>query len=335
MHIHMAARRPRRAHTHAAGSCARRYLFLASGARGEAVLARNVALQQSLGAAVELLSPRDIAGRFPWLSTDGVARGALGVANEGWFDPWQLLGHFKAGAAARGARYVHGEVRRVDVLRGRATAVDVIAPDGSTATLPADYVVVAGGPWSARVTAAAGVAPVPVAPRRRCVFSFSCAPGVVRDCPLVVDPSGQYFRREGNSTSAFITGASPPAEADPDDWEEHGGGPPEVDHALWEGLWAGAAARVPHFEGVRATGAWAGYYEYNTVDQNGIIGPHSECDNLLLACGFSGHGIQQSPAVGRAVAELILHGEYKTIQLGRFGFGRFARNELVIEENVV
>jgi FAD-dependent oxidoreductase domain-containing protein 1 len=275
------------------------------------------------------------AARFPWLCLDGIARGALGVANEGWFDPWQLLSYFKVGALGGGARYLHGDVRGIRRTGGRVSEVDVATPDGGMRTLSVDYLVVAAGPWSARVTEAAGVDPVPVAPRRRCVFSFSCAPDVVRDCPLVVDPSGQYFRREANSTCRFITGVSPPPEADPDEWGDNGGRPPEVDHALWEGLWAGAAARVPHFEAVKATGSWAGYYEYNTVDQNGIIGRHTECENLLLACGFSGHGVQQSPAVGRAVSELILHGEYRTIQLDRFGFGRFKRNELVVEENVV
>jgi glycine/D-amino acid oxidase-like deaminating enzyme len=108
----------------------------------------------------------------------------------------------------------------------------------------------------------------------------------------------QYFRREAHSTSKFLTGISPPADKDEDMFDDVSATlapsdrekPPEVDHSLWEGLWEGLAARVTHFEGVRAEGSWAGFYEYNTVDQNGIIGRHPDLPNMLLACGFSGHG---------------------------------------------
>ena len=81
--------------------------------------------------------------------------------------------------------------------------------------------------------------------------------------------------------------------------------------------------------------AWAGYYEMNTIDQNGIVGPHPEISNLLFANGFSGHGIQQSPAVGRGIAELILHGRYRTLDLSPLGFDRFAADRLVVERNVI
>jgi glycine/D-amino acid oxidase-like deaminating enzyme len=159
------------------------------------------------------------------------------------------------------------------------------------------------------------------------VFVFSCATPLPR-CPLVVDTSGLWFRPEGERQ--FICGISPHVADDPDD------APLEVDHATFDDvLWPALAARVPAFEAVRRTHAWAGYYEYNTVDQNGIVGPHPEWANLVFANGFSGHGIQQSPAVGRGVAELLVHGGYRTLDLSPLAFDRFARGELVVELNVV
>ena len=100
-------------------------------------------------------------------------------------------------------------------------------------------------------------------------------------------------------------------------------------------IWPVLAARVPAFEAVRVTGAWAGYYEYNVFDQNGIVGPHPSCPNLIFANGFSGHGIQHSPATGRGVAELIADGHFTTIDLSPLGFGRVLAGERLVERNVV
>lgn len=81
--------------------------------------------------------------------------------------------------------------------------------------------------------------------------------------------------------------------------------------------------------------AWAGFYDYNTFDQNGIVGLHPLVNNMYFATGFSGHGLQQSPAVGRAVAELILDGKYKTIDLSAFDFRRIINQEPMLETNIV
>ena len=80
--------------------------------------------------------------------------------------------------------------------------------------------------------------------------------------------------------------------------------------------------------------AWAGYYEYNTYDENGIIGAHPYYDNVYFATGFSGHGIQQAPAVGRAMSELLAFGRYKTINLNRLSFERFITLEPMREQNI-
>ena len=167
---------------------------------------------------------------------------------------------------------------------------------------------------------------LPVRARRRTVFVLDC-PDPPPDCPLVIDTSGAWFRPEGRH---FIAGCPPRPGEDLDDL------PLEPDHTLFEDvLWPALAERVPAFERLRVTGAWAGYYEYNTVDQNGIVGRHPEITNLYFGNGFSGHGIQQAPAVGRGLAELILHGGYRTLDLSALGFERLVRGEALTERNVI
>jgi FAD-dependent oxidoreductase domain-containing protein 1 len=196
--------------------------------------------------------------------------------------------------------------------------------DGSA--LVCDTVVNAAGPWAREPAGWLGI-DLPVRARRRCVFVFRC-PTPIAGAPLVIDPSGVYFRPEGRDQ--FICGVSPDADDDPDDL------PLEVDHALFESvIWPRLAARVPAFEALRQTSAWAGYYEFNTFDHNGIVGFHPVVSNFILANGFSGHGLQQSPAVGRGVAELIVHGAYRTLDLAALSLERIAANRPVIERNVV
>ena len=297
------------------------YLFLASPA-GAGILEKNHALQRAHGVDVALLDPAALSERFPWLSTEGIAAGSLGLSGEGWFDGWSLLQAFRRHARSLGASYVTAEAVGFETAAGRIAALELA--DGSR--IAGDVFVDAAGPWAASVARWAGI-DLPVRARRRCVFVFSCATPLPR-CPLVVDTTGLWFRPEGDGR--FICGISPDEANDPDD------APLEVDHAIFdEVLWPALAARVPAFEAIRQTNAWAGYYEYNTVDRNGIVGPHPEWANFVFASGFSGHGIQQSPAVGRGVAELLVHGGYRTLDLSPLAVERFARDELVVELNVV
>ncbi len=291
------------------------YLFLASKA-GEAVLRANNAVQRAEGCSVELLEPAALAQRFPWLSTEGLTLASHGTANEGWFDGPSLMQGFSRAARERGAVYVPDEVVGI----GR-NFVDL----RTNGRLEARTIVIAAGAWSGEVAALAGIA-LPVEPRRRSVFVFDMRqpPGLT---PLTIDPSGVWFRPEGRF---YIAGTTPAEGNDP------GGAPLEVQHQEWdEMVWPALAARVPVFEAAKVVNSWAGYYEYNTFDQNGIVGRHPEIGNVIFATGFSGHGIQQSPAVGRAVAELIVHGSYRTLDLSPFGYERIAAGRPVRELNVV
>lgn len=291
------------------------YLFLASPA-GEAVLRANHAVQKAEGCAVDLLDPAALKARFPWIAEEGLALASHGTVNEGWFDGPSLMQGFRNTARALGATYVADEVVSFD-----AAGVDL----KESGRLEARAVVLAAGPWSGELAGRSGIA-LPVEPRRRSVFVFDVreAPGVT---PLTIDPSGTWFRPEGRF---YIAGTTPAAGNDPP------GAPLEVQHQEWEEMvWPALAERVPAFEAAKVVNSWAGYYEFNTFDQNGIVGRHPRIESLIFATGFSGHGIQQSPAVGRAVAELIVHGDYRTLDLNTFGYNRLELGRPIRELNVV
>ena len=297
------------------------YLYLATEA-GERVLRDNHTVQRAHGADVALLAPGELRVHFPWLDTRGVALGSLGLSGEGWFDGYSLLQAMRAQARAQGARYLQAEAVGFDRAADRIDAVRLA--DGER--LRADVVVNAAGPWARRVAAWAGIE-LPVAARRRTVFHVSCPEPLPR-CPLLIDPSGIWLRPEG---AGFITGFTPPEAQDDDDLPLD-----EPDHAAFEDfVWPTLAARIPAFEALRLHRAWAGYYEMNTFDHNAIVGPHPACANLVFANGFSGHGLQQSPAVGRGVAEWIAYGAYRTLDLSPLGWQRVLDGRPLRERNVI
>ena len=291
------------------------YLFLASPA-GEDVLRANHAVQCSENCAVDLLDPEALVSRFPWVSPEGIALASHGTANEGWFDGPALMQAFRRKAREQGAVY-----RADEVIELGARSVRLASGE----RLEAGTVVLAAGAWSGGLAATAGI-DLPVEPRRRTVFVFDVRepPGLT---PLAIDPSGTWFRPEGRF---YLAGTTPAEGNDPP------GAPLEVQFQEWEELvWPALAHRVPAFEAAKVVNAWAGYYEYNTFAQNGVVGRHPAHDGLVFATGFSGHGIQQSPAVGRAVAELVAHGAYRSLDLSSFGYERISQRRPIRELNVV
>ena len=297
------------------------YLLLASPA-GRAALEENHALQQAHGVAGKLLSRGELAHRFPWLNVSDLAAGVLGTRGEGWIDPFSLLMAFKRKACALGVTYLAGEVVAMD--RRGAAVRGVRLRDGEA--IAGGHVVDAAGPRAAAVAAMAGIGDLPVHSRKRLVWTFECReelPG----CPLVVDPGGLYFRPEGDK---FVCGASPPPDEDPDCDDL------EVDPRHFEEvLWPALAHRVPAFDALKEGTAWAGHYAVNVLDRNAVLGPHPMVENFFFAAGFSGHGLQQAPAIGRAISELITFGTYRTLDLRCFGFERFAAGRLIEERQVI
>ena len=298
------------------------YLFLA-GTDDQAAAMREVAqVQKAEGAGTMLLSPDQLAARFPWLALADVTLGSFGARDEGWFDNMGLLGGFRRAARARGVDYVKDEAVSLERQGDRITAVN-LAGDGR---VECGAVVNAAGTRAVGLLRSIGEE-FPVEPRKRTVFLVD-APNVrAPDAPLLVDHTGFYLRPEGRH---WITATVPQDDgpADPDDFEPN---LTEFEDAVWPRLYA----RAPGFDAVKVLRAWAGQYDYNTLDQNAILGVWPRASNLYLMNGFSGHGLQQSPAVGRGLAELILTGTYQTIDLSPLGPERILRNEPFLERAIV
>ncbi|WP_201446887.1 NAD(P)/FAD-dependent oxidoreductase [Burkholderia gladioli] len=297
------------------------YLFLATPA-GEATLRENHALQLAEGAQIRYLEREALAAGFPWLNVEDLAAGCYGERGEGWFDGYGLVQALRKKAQSLGARYLASEA--VDLVREGRRITHVVSADGERHAC--DTVVNAAGAWARRIAELAGVE-IPVFARRRSIFNVS-SPARLERCPLLIDPSGVYFRPERRT---YLCGTSPAPDRDPDDLPLD-----EVDHALFdEVIWPTLAHRVPGFEALRVENCWSGYYEYNVFDHNAIIGYHPEVENCIFANGFSGHGLQQGPATGRGVSELILHGRYTTLDLSELDWTRVLENRPIVEKNVV
>ncbi|MGF7158577.1 glycine/D-amino acid oxidase-like deaminating enzyme [Rhodoligotrophos appendicifer] len=296
------------------------YLSLAS-PTGADILASCVEMQRAHGADIVLHDASELETAFPWLSTEGIAVGAYGRSGEGWMDPVTMMTLMRKAAQAKGVTLIHGTVTGFE--RDGESITDVILADGRR--YGCESLVNAAGPDAGRLAAVLGF-PLPVERRKRLVFVFDCKDPPPR-CPLTFDPTGIYFRPEGHQ---FISGLSP---ADGSEWDTDNF---DIDHDWFDtDMWPKLAARVPAFETIKVTGAWAGYYDYNTLDQNAIIGRHPDFANLYLMNGSSGHGFQHGPASGRAIAELIVHGAYQTIDLTRLGYQRVTKHEPIFELNVV
>lgn len=312
------------------------YLYLAATDGGAAVLREQHALQQQHAVHTALLTPEALTARYPWLSAHDLVLGSLGLSTptcgEGWFDGYAALQAFRRAAVAAGVTYVEDEA--IDFVIGahdRSASVQAVHTAAGR-SLACDAVVIAAGAWSAQVADKLGV-PLPVHARKRDVFAFEAntelRPADGGLAPLVIDPSGVWFRPELQA-GRFLCGA-PPRHGDPDDVPLN-----EVDHGLFDDvIWPVLANRVPAFDALRVTSSWAGYYEMNSFDHNGLVGALDPYPNAFTACGFSGHGLQQAPAVGRGLAELIATGQYLTLDLSPLRVDRVAEGRPLLEKNVI
>ncbi|KAK9870385.1 hypothetical protein WA026_007950 [Henosepilachna vigintioctopunctata] len=326
------------------------YLTLVGENKAEQLL-DNHRIQKELGACNIILNKTQLKERFPWLNTDDIELGCLGVEKEGWFDPWSLLNLLKKGATDLGTRFIHAELidfictgNESDVQKPEVNQLVeineaiVLLPNGEKASITFDICILAAGSESKTVAQKAKIGsgegllsvPLPVERRKRYVYNFVSQgepPGT--NTPLTIDKTGAYFRREGLG-DGFIGGMSPVASEEPETDTL------EVDYNYFDDkVWPILAERIPAFNSIKVRSGWSGYYEYNTFDKNGIIGRHPYYRNFFLATGFSGHGIQQGPSVGHAIAELILHGKYRTIDLTRLNFDRIINNNPMYEVGIV
>ncbi|EYD77345.1 oxidoreductase, putative [Rubellimicrobium mesophilum DSM 19309] len=298
------------------------YLYLADNPAFAEVLRDNAVMQNRLGAATRILGPDEIKAEWPWFEVGDILCGSHNAVDEGYFDGTSVFDWFRRKARQMGVEYIQDEVTGFDMANGRVTGVRL----ASGPTVGTGTVVNASGTRGSRMARMVGL-DLPVEPRKRYSVLFACAEPITKDLPLTIDPTGVHFRPDGAN---FLAGCSPDPDpaADPEDFH--------MDHAIWEEhIWPHLAARVPAFERLKVLHTWVGQYDYNTLDQNAVLGPSPEVPNFLFANGFSGHGFQQAPAVGRGLAELIVHGAYRSLDLSPLGYDRVLRREPLRERAII
>jgi glycine/D-amino acid oxidase-like deaminating enzyme len=297
------------------------YLFLATEA-GVPILRANQAVQAGCGAATMLMTPDQIARRFPFYNVDDIALGSFNPVGEGWFDGFTMMQWWRRKARENGVEYVTNEVVAMTRKGSRIDSVTLASGE----TVACATVVNASGPHGGRTAAMAGIT-LPVEPRKRCLFVFDCREPLGQPLPLTIDPTGVHCRSEG---AFYLAGTVPHDDRRPDHNDF------EVDHAEFEDeIWPVMANRVPAFEAIKLVRAWAGHYDYNAFDQNAVIGPHPEVGNFLFANGFSGHGLQQAAAVGRAISELVAYGGFRTLDLSELSYVRIAAGRPFLEQAII
>jgi glycine/D-amino acid oxidase-like deaminating enzyme len=300
------------------------YMYLADNAEFAGTLKEAQKIQTSLGAATKHMSRDEIAADYPFYMLDDIVAANHNLVDEGYFDGGTMFDWFKRIARRNGVEYIADEVVAMTLNPAKSGVDSVTLKSG--AEVACGTVVNCSGPRANDTANMAGIE-LPIRPRKRYTFIFDAANPLDRDLPLTIDPSGVHMRSEGKY---YLAGCPPDVDPDvaPDDFG--------FDHSLWmEKVWPIVATRVPAFEQVKIINEWGGHYAFNTFDQNAILGRHTKVDNFLMLNGFSGHGLQQSPALARGIAELIAHGEYRSLDLAPFGYERVEKGEKFLEKAVI
>ncbi len=289
---------------------------------GAETITRNSQVQREMGAAAELLDLAGIRARFPSIERDDIVLGCY-TPDDGWIDPNAALWGFRRAAEHLGVTYIKARVQNISATTTQVQSVEL--DDGRS--LHADFFINTAGPWVDDIARMTG-GKLPVVPMCRVQHFWKCA-HALEPLPLIKDESGLFFRPEGDG----FAGGRPTFDIEP-------GFVADIDRGFFanyfeETVWPMVAAIVPKFETIKLQRSWAGHYAQNTLDGNMIIGRYSPGhDNIITACGFSGHGIMHAPAVGRALAELVLTGRTQTLDLHRLGFDRVLRNEPLAESGI-
>jgi sarcosine oxidase subunit beta len=293
------------------------YLFLAQSEAVWQEFQTNVQVQRAHAVPVEVLQPDEIRYRWPYLHVDDL-RGGTFCPRDGYADPYTAAMGFAKSARRLGVRIEEQtKVTSIQVVGGRVQGVDT-----TSGSIAAPVVVNVAGPWGGEVARMAGL-DLPVQPYRRQVFVTRAFPPIPKPVPMILDiEPAFYFRGEGPSV---LMGMSDPDE--PTSYNTH------VDYAFMERVIDAAIHRAPILEEAEILRGWGGLYAI-TPDDNPIIGPLPGADGLHCAIGFSGHGFQQAPTVGRILAELILDGT-TDFDLSPFAYDRFGKLRAKAETRVV
>ncbi|KAG1713719.1 FAD-dependent oxidoreductase domain-containing protein 1 [Nymphon striatum] len=286
------------------------YMYLADTDTFADRLRMSQKIQNNAGAATQLMTPEQIKAAYPFYMVDDLKLGSINLVDEGYWDGGTVFEWWRRSARERGAEYLAGEVTAITVTAGAVESVTLASGD----VISCGQVVNATGPRGAKTAKMAGIE-IPVEPRKRFTWIFSAEQPLDCDLPLTIDPSGVHMRQDGPKTYLAGGHAHDDPAVDFDDFT--------MDHALWQDhIWPTIATRIPQFEAIKVVTEWAGHYDYNTLDHNAILGPHAEITNFYFLNGFSGHGLQQSPAMGRGTAEMLVYGAYRSLDLSPFGYER-------------
>ncbi len=300
------------------------YMYLADNEAFAGTLREAQKVQQTLGAGTRFMTADEIKQDYPNYQLDDIVGANHNLIDEGYFDGNTIFDWWRRSAREKGAEYITNEVVAMTMNRGGSAVETVTLKSGEV--IAAGTVVNASGPRAVLTSRMLGI-DLPIEPRKRYTFIFDAEQPLEQDLPLTIDPSGVHMRTEGK----YYLAGCPPDE-DPavayDDFIQ--------DHSLWqEKVWPIIATRVPQFEAVKLINSWAGHYAFNTLDQNAIIGAHTKVKNFIFANGFSGHGFQQSPAMGRGIGEWITYGEYRNLDLSPFGYERIETETPFLEKAVI
>jgi glycine/D-amino acid oxidase-like deaminating enzyme len=291
------------------------YMYLADTEAFADVLCANQKIQRAAGAETRLLTADEIRREYPFYALDDIVLGSINRKDEGYWDGGTVFDWFRRGARERGVEYIDNEVVAMTCNAAGTAVQSVTLKTGEV--ISCGHVVNASGPRAALTARMAGIE-IPVEPRKRFTWIFSAERPLDRDLPLTIDPSGVHVRQDGPATYMAGGHADHDPAVDPDDFS--------MDHGLWENhVWPAIANRIPQFEAIRVITEWVGHYAYNTLDQNAIVGPHPRLGNFLFVNGFSGHGLQQAPAMGRGIAEWVSYGGYRSLDLSPLHFDRIER----------
>ena len=273
------------------------YLFLASTPQEMDVFMENVKLQQRFGIPVDLLSSHEIGERWSYLNVEDIMGGTF-CPQDGYAGPSEVLTGFAKGARRAGVK-IHEMTEAVGISVEGNSVSGVKTKDGE---ISCPIVVNAGGPYASAIGDMVGVK-IPVKPLRRQVFVTAPFRLTDQSVPLTIDfHTGWYFRRE---VDGFLL--SGPLDQDPSFNTT-------IDYEAMAEASENAMYRVPALEKARIARGWAGLYEISP-DNHAILGRVPEVNGFILANGFSGHGFQHSPAVGKAIAELVVDGKSTTIDI--------------------
>ncbi|MBK0328969.1 FAD-binding oxidoreductase [Rhodobacteraceae bacterium F11138] len=301
------------------------YMYLADTDGFAEVLRKNQKIQAAAGAGTRLMDPDEIKAAYPFYNVDDIVLGSINRVDEGYWDGAAVFDWWRRQARERGVEYIENEVVAINRNAAGTRVQSVTLKSGEV--IACGQLVNASGPRAAITARMAGIE-VPVEPRKRYTWIFKADKPLDRDLPLTIDPSGVHVRENGGGT--YMCGGHP--DDDPavacDDFT--------MDFSFWENhAWPIIATRIPQFEAIKVQSEWVGHYAMNAFDQNAIVGPHPELQNFIFLNGFSGHGLQQAPAMGRGTAEWLTYGEYRSLDLSPFCYDRIFARDAIVEKAVI